>query len=279
MTRRARRCSSSGMDAQTQTVMDGFARDLDLIEKSIPMLESYSRIDPEIIEHDQSGHRFRTILYHRESKAWFGEGSTDWSLHHCRNANFLQSDDIVVDLGCNAGFLTTWFAMECPRGHVHAFDPYPWNTASTRASAALNGLSNVTTYTVGIGDLDRTIEVPVYSSKTFNADALNGGPTLSLAIWSAERLREIQPTFAKIDIEGAEHELARSAFPGIASLRRGYVEMHPPFIEAGGGDPVEFLEALKRSGFSVAAERPYGPAIPHPGEYAVAPTAYYFDRI
>jgi FkbM family methyltransferase len=180
-------------------------------------------------------------------------------------------------LGCNAGFLTTWFALEVPNGKVVAFDPYPWNAAATRAQAVLNGLHNVEVHAVGIGPRRADLTVSSTSSKTFNAEksAFFGGNKLRLRIEPLTTFADKLPTFVKIDIEGAEHELGPSIVA--SGIQRGYVEMHPQFIEAGGGNPAAFLNQLRSGGFSVS---PYGPdeqaLTAEPAE--VRAIAYYFQR-
>ncbi|MGX8009144.1 FkbM family methyltransferase [Mesorhizobium sp. ORM8.1] len=221
------------MRVMDEQIIGDFMRELDQIEKYAPMLGSYSRVDPEVIEHEQAGHRFRFLTFHQESKNWYPPGLKEWSLIKMDSTNFVRSDDVVFDLGCNAGYLTTWFALRALRGHVHAFDPYPWNAASTRTQAKLNSLSNVTVHAVGIGPERKIIRVPVLSSMTFNVQSAGEVPQIDLQIEPLAAFIGAAPTFAKIDIEGAEHELGSSIVQ--SGVERGYVEMHPPMIEAGGG--------------------------------------------
>ena len=56
----------------------------------------------------------------------------------------IRPGSVAFDLGCNSGSITMPMAVQAgPEGRVHAFDPYPWNAAATRASARLNRLDNV----------------------------------------------------------------------------------------------------------------------------------------
>lgn len=262
------------MRVMEQQIIDNFMRELDQIEKYAPMLGSYSRIDPEVIEHDQAGHRFRFVTFHQESKNWYPTGLKEWSLIQMDATNFVRPNDVVFDLGCNAGYLTTWFALRARRGFVHAFDPYPWNAASTRTQAKLNDLSNVTVHAVGIGPERKTIRAPVISSMTFNVQIAGEIPQIDLQIEPLASFISARPTFAKIDIEGAEHELGHSIIQ--SGVRRGYVEMHPPMIEAGGGRPALLLEQLLAADYAVAS---HGPGVRPWGKgTGVQPTGYYFER-
>lgn len=262
------------MRVTDQKIVDDFARELDQIEKQTPMLGSYARIDPEIVEHEQSGHRFRIVTFHQESRNWYPASLKEWSLVQLDAKSFVRPDDVVFDLGCNAGYLSVWFALRARRGHVHAFDPYPWNAAATRTQARLNGLSNVTVHAVGIGPKRKTIKVPVVSSMTFNVHPVGDLPQIDLQVEPLSAFANARPTFAKIDIEGAEHELGQSIIQ--SAVQRGYVEMHPPMIAGAGGRPEFLLEQLLAAGFAVAS---HGPGVrPWTLGSAVEPTGYYFER-
>lgn len=54
------------MQSAEQTVVDGFMRELDEIEKRVPMLGSYARTDPKIVEYEQAGILFRMVTFHVE---------------------------------------------------------------------------------------------------------------------------------------------------------------------------------------------------------------------
>ncbi|TPI60398.1 FkbM family methyltransferase [Mesorhizobium sp. B3-1-3] len=262
------------MRSVDQKIVDDFMRELDAIEKFAPMLGSYSRLDPEVIEHEQAGHRFRFVTFHQESRNWYPPGFQEWSLIRMDATNFVRDRDVVFDLGCNAGYLTTWFALRARHGHVHAFDPYPWNAAATHAQAKLNGLSNVTVHAVGIGPERKTIRAPVLSSMTVNVQVTGESPKVDLRIEPLAAFAGARPTFAKIDIEGAEHELGHSIVQ--SGVRRGYVEMHPPMIEAAGGSSALLLEQLLAANYAVAS---HGPGVrPWAMGAEVQPTGYYFER-
>jgi FkbM family methyltransferase len=237
--------------ALDRPIIDQLSWDLDEIEKRSKMLGSYTRIDPEIIEQTHAGINFRFIIYHIESQLWFGQRFSDRSLDPVVKGSLLRPNDVVFDLGCNSGFYTTWFALKALRGHVYAFDPYPWNVAATKANAAINGCANVTAFAVGLGKDNRTIKADMRESKTFNAPEGAEGYEIDLKVDEPTAYLKYNPTFLKIDIEGAEHELADTALLSHQSVQRGYVEMHPGFIQNGGGDPAHFLRRLAATGFDV----------------------------
>lgn len=260
--------------ATDRQIIDQLMRDLDEVEQKTKMIDSYARIEPEIVEHTQAGVTFKFIVYHRESESWFREEKIDAAMLAVANMGMLKTTDIVFDLGCNSGYHTAWLAKQVPQGHVHSFDPFPWNTAATRAQAAINGCKNVTAHTVGLGDRRRTITTDVTSSKTFNPAAAREEYSMNIEIDPADAYLSLNPTFLKIDIEGAEHELGNTSLLKHPSVQRGYVEMHTEFIEAGGGEPSFFLNHLVDQGYEVIDHR----RRPTTSFDPVLETAYYFRR-
>ena len=192
-----------------------------------------------------------------------------------KNANFVRQDDIVFDLGCNTGFLTTWFALQASAGHVHAFDPFLWNAAATRLQAKLNGLTNVTVHAVGIGPTRKEIKVPIHSSSTVGKKlSESDASAIKIQIEPLRTYYNAKPTFIKIDIEGAEHELGPSIVQ--SSIQRGYIEMHPQFILEAGGRVDSVFQDLKKSHFDIAHHEPGAKSWASPD--SVEAGGYYFER-
>lgn len=262
------------MNAHDQAVLDQLSRKLDLIEKKTPMVGSYARIEPKILEKSECGVPFRFIVYHLESSSWFDNDNIDHASVAVRKLDLIQPNDIAFDLGCNSGYLTVWMAMTMPFGHVHAFDPYPWNTAATKAQADLNRLTNVTAHSVGIGNRKRIITTDAASSKSFNAPEGREDHKIDIRIEAANKYLKYSPTFLKIDIEGAEHELVETRLMSHWSVQRGYVEMHTQFIKDGGGEPAAFLNNLLANGYTV-----WTPHLQRADAFNVVDeSAYYFRR-
>jgi len=72
--------------------------------------------------------------------------------------SLLRPGDVVIDVGANLGSYTIPFAERVGReGKVLAFEPFRWLHQLTTANVALNGLSNVYTYNVALGESKRLI--------------------------------------------------------------------------------------------------------------------------
>ncbi len=126
----------------------------------------------------------------------------------------LLSDDIVFDIGANIGWYTTLFALACPEGQCHAFEPIPSIFRELAANCELNGLGrNTALNELAVGSKSATM--PVYSF---------GDLPHSYSSVSAEVGRDPRPTHCrtttlddyirggqiekvdliKVDVEGAE---------------------------------------------------------------------------
>ncbi len=234
-----------------QRVIDQLQRDLDNIEKTWPMTANYARHDPYIIDFMQAGQHFELIIYHFESKTWYGDHKDDYILSTIAKHSLIKPNDVVFDLGCNAGAICVVMASICQHGGmVHAFDPYPWNAVATRCNAALNGLDNVRSYPVGISNRSFKIEVSPNDSRIYEKSEASNAHVI--AIEDYRNFRHLKPTFLKIDIEGSEHDLFEDRDPQMFASVRGFaLEFHPFWIRPRGIEPVDSLRSIMASGFSL----------------------------
>lgn len=235
----------------TQLVIDKLSRQLDEIEKTWPMTGSYERIDPYVVPLMQGNEWFELIVYHLESKLWFDQSWLDYGVMEMKRRNLIKPGSVAFDLGCNSGSITVPMAhFAGPTGHVHAFDPYPWNAASTQASAELNRLFNVTAHAVGLSNRTHTISVAPNDSRIYEASAAQSAQKLDIR--HIGEYMHLKPSFIKIDIEGAEHELFDVPDPRTyASVEMAMMEFHPMWIVPRGLDCRDTLRNIKKQGFEI----------------------------
>jgi hypothetical protein len=149
-----------------QRIIDDLQHSLDQIEKTWPMTHSYTRLDPYIIPFVRGRDYFEMIIYHRESKSWFDNYQTDFIMDTIADEKLIVPGDVAFDLGSNAGAITLVMAKLCGQdGHLHAFDPYPWNAVATKCNARVNYLDNVTAHAVGVSNRTERINVRPYASR------------------------------------------------------------------------------------------------------------------
>jgi FkbM family methyltransferase len=241
-------------------IIDAFQRQLDDIEKRWPMSGSYERIDPYLVPHMQAGKYFELLIYHKESRDWFDNTNFDTLVDKMVRQNLINDGDVAFDLGSNAGAVTVVMAdMAGESGHIHAFDPYPWNAAATDCNAKLNYFANVTAHAVGLSNRDYKIKVDPTDSRTTNESSLEGAQELTIR--SLQRFLYLKPRFLKIDIEGAEYELFQDLSADALSSVRGFaLEYHPGWIQMRGLDVKQGLVHIVGAGFSLHYHDNFAPS-------------------
>lgn len=84
---------------------------------------------------------------------WIKEFGSMNVLQSYEMQSLLRPGDVVVDVGANLGSYTIPFAERVGRqGKVLAFEPFRWLHQLCTANVALNGLSNVFSYNLGLSD-------------------------------------------------------------------------------------------------------------------------------
>jgi FkbM family methyltransferase len=239
--------------SREKLIIDDLSRQLDIVEKQVPMINGYQRIDPYVRDYKQGNIDFSLIIYHTESKAWFDNDHADSVVRNAAELQLVRSGDTVFDLGCNAGFLTAWFAKQTgPTGRVVGFDPFPWNTLATYYSAKLNGCDNVTCHTVGIASRYGEVKIPYVDSKIYENSALEDHYCFWAKLVPLDEYAAYRPDFIKVDIEGAERELIAGAAKIFAQNPKPQwmFELHHQFIRDAGSDPDAIGRELLSHGYT-----------------------------
>ena len=234
-----------------QLIIDNLQKNLDAIEKYWSMTGSYERVDPYVIPMLQGDAWFELIIYHIESKLWFDKSYFDLIVHDTKAKNLVRPGTVAFDIGCNSGAITLPLAMLAgPEGHVHAFDPYPWNAAATLANAHYNHFFNVTSYPVGLSNATQRINVSPNDSRIYAESSATNSQ--SLDIRHIRDFMHLKPQFLKIDIEGAEHELFDVADASIYnSVETAALEFHPMWITPRGIDCKDTLRNIQKCEFDL----------------------------
>lgn len=232
-------------------IIDTFQRRLDAIEATWPMTGSYTRLDPYIVPYLQGGDYYELLIFHNESKSWFDNTNVDYIATSMVKKKMIAEGDVVFDLGSNVGAITIVMArLAGETGHVHAFDPYPWNSAATQCNAELNYFRNVTAHTVGVSNKNCKIMVRPNDSRIYEESKAEGAQELT--IHSIDQYMHLKPKFLKIDIEGAEYDVFEGQDPSVfSSVRQFALEFHPFWIRPRGLDPKDALRNMEKAGFSL----------------------------
>lgn len=158
----------------------------------------------------------------------------------------LRKGDAMLDIGAHHGVISMFGAKAVgPTGVVHAFEPQPKLAETFRHSVALNALSHVHLHETALSDQDgtMTLHVPDDNSSGASLGEVKGSSTAFevrvrnsasyLASLNCPPLR-----FVKLDVEGHEETVLRSAEPYLRSNRPSVItfESHHdglPFWERG----------------------------------------------
>lgn len=160
----------------------------------------------------------------------------------------LRPDDIVVELGAGAGYLTTIIAGIA--SEVRAFDANPQMAAVAQATVNANSRNaTVANGVVSRENLGPT--VPFYLSDQFVGSSLTptpGAEVIDVPVIPLTNALE-RCTYLVADIEGAEIELLSGDLLGVERI---CVECHPQVV--GLAALVEMVRALEAQGFAVSRE-------------------------
>lgn len=177
-----------------------------------------------------------------------------------REEHFLQAcldpGDTVIDIGANIGNV----CLACARavgetGRVLAVEPHPRIYRSLVENVALNGIGRtVETVNVALGDGEGAVRFTDASDDTQNTIARDGGAgTIEVAMRPLDTIApEGEIALMKIDAEGYEPWIIAGASSACSRTRMLYAEFNPALIRGHGGDPVEFLDGLRRHGFRLS---------------------------
>ncbi len=134
---------------------------------------------------------------------------------------FLEPSDVVLELGAGVGFIGLLCAKMVGPDNVHSFEANPLMEQIIRENYRLNKCSP----RLSIGMLsDRRGEAKLYVPDLFwaaSASPMPGArevPTVCLPF--NETIRELQPTFLIMDIEGGEVDIVDMLEPGIIRRSR-----------------------------------------------------------
>jgi FkbM family methyltransferase len=167
----------------------------------------------------------------------------------------LAEGEVFYDVGANVGFFSLAGARHVgPAGAVYAFEPVPENAAAIRASAGLNGLSNLEVVEKAAGRTsgrDRLLLVEDLSWSHLESQGWHPRTrdTLEIEIVAIDELVAAgamrPPQLVKIDVEGAEIDVLEGM--------RATIEQHRPAIVCELHDTAAaFVETMERLGYETS---------------------------
>lgn len=215
----------------------------------------------------------RFLIMNGESRIWYdGNPVIPHDCAFISHFKMIPPKSVVLDLGCNSGFNSVvygkWFDVK-----VVGVDPFPLHAEVTKFNCDLNGIENVT-YNLGVG-LPGKIKV-ASSSQTAVHDE-NGDAYAELV--PLDYFVKYNPSFIKIDIEGAEVDALRTGKEMFSSIRPNmYLEFHADHIKAFGYNTDDFIDALP-DGYIMYASLPNAPLARYNKDMPITgAAAFYFFK-
>ena len=207
-----------------------------------------------------------TVL--REDASHYGdvlESGVSWAYETQYLEPYVEPGDVVVDVGANYGYTTTYFASEVgPEGFVLSIEPEPDTRALLEHNVRSSGYQTVEIVAAAAGDRSGTISL--YRSATnFANHSLNGSlvPNVRDAVQvevvtvdelCASRLGDRLPTVLKIDVEGWEWATLEGARRTLEQAKPAiWLEYWPDGIRANGHEPRDVLDLFDSLGYVTTA--------------------------
>ncbi|HET6681951.1 MAG TPA: FkbM family methyltransferase [Gemmatimonadaceae bacterium] len=143
-------------------------------------------------------------------------------------AMLIEAGDVVWDIGAHHGFMTLCAARQVgASGEVHAFEPCARNRRMLCRHMGWNHVTNAVVHAVALSRFDG--ESDFGSGTTSKMHALGAGSERVQVRTGASLIRAgtcPAPTFAKIDVEGAEGDLVEGLIDSLPSHVRLLIAMH-----------------------------------------------------
>ncbi|MDP4099345.1 FkbM family methyltransferase [Paenibacillus sp. P96] len=124
----------------------------------------------------------------------------------------LSTNSTILDIGANCGFYSLQLAKRYPDSQVYAFEPIPATFKYLQQNLALNNITNVTAYNVGLSNQEGTFPVYFYKGGTGNSSLENLSDREEIELVECQ-FRQLNSyideipgpiDFMKCDVEGAE---------------------------------------------------------------------------
>jgi FkbM family methyltransferase len=167
----------------------------------------------------------------------------------------LDPSDRVVEFGSGLGVTATVCAKTCGSGSTYAYEPNPELIPLIKKVFDMNNVSP-TLHNAAVakepGEVDLFVNEDFFSTSIYRRENTKSKVRCQ-TVGFANVLKDIQPTFVLMDIEGAEYDLIGSEIH--SSVRKFLFEKHEGAL--GPGKVEEVLNWITHEGFILMEERRY----------------------
>jgi FkbM family methyltransferase len=167
---------------------------------------------------------------------------------------FLRPGDVCIDVGANFGQYAVRLARTVgAAGHVHCFEPHPYNRRVLRSVLGWRGIRNVTVYPLAAGERQQELCLATLDDNTAETHIAPEGlraTGVALDDW-AEQVGLERLDFLKIDAEGYEAHVLAGAQRLLARFRPAILcEVNADAERRYGTHPAVVFELLVGAGYS-----------------------------
>ena len=144
----------------------------------------------------------------------------------CLLASMVKSNETVIDIGANEGYMTLSLAMKIGNGgHLFAIEPHPANVRMLKSNISLNSLTNTTVIQKAVNDKPGQLDMygdrawgTLFKQQSINSPSVTSVEVDTLdAIMGSLSLKSLG--LIKIDVEGSEIRVIRGAHEVITATR------------------------------------------------------------
>lgn len=147
----------------------------------------------------------------------------------------IDSEDVIWDVGANAGLFSVLFA-KCTE-NVHAFEPESANSERLQENAYLNEVwENIVIHNIALSDESGTTSMvisetdkPIRPSARLGSSTINqnsNGQVEQVEIKKGDDIDVDSPDILKIDVEGHELEVLKGLKQRLPDCRLVFIEVH-----------------------------------------------------
>lgn len=183
----------------------------------------------------------------------------------------IKDEDFILDIGANIGWHSLTLSHQ-RQPTIFAFEPDPFNFSLLRENQVLNEKPNVQLFNIAVSNESGTKTLYLYKNHNLGRHSLirqhnsvtsTQVKTVNLDDFLAEQQMQDRPIkLIKIDIEGFEYMALQGATRALQHCQYLITEFTPYMMQQIGQDPMDFIELIKKAGFTIYKIDPTGLSTP-----------------
>lgn len=176
-----------------------------------------------------------------------------WTKEEDLLSDYLQKDDILIDIGANIGSIGIKGATLLPAGKVYMIEAHPVTYEYMLQNIRLNNLGNILPVNKALGDNVGSVRFSNTGSDDMNSvvNADEGGIIVPVDRLDNILVNEHKISFIKIDVEGYEFEVFKGSSETLAKTDCILFEAWDEHFIKYNTSTVEVMNLLKKFGFAI----------------------------